>query len=118
MLVRSTGRSSCLDHLKTISSGLRGDRSPAVSILLHMEPTIATAAERPDLFRRGSELTGDIWPVYNTHGEVLSVYWSRLAEEFAEFQFVVYDGETGEVLAQGHSIPCAWDGTLEGLPVG
>ena len=89
-----------------------------MSILLHMEPLIATAAERPDLFRRGSELTVDIWPVYNTHGEVLSVYWGRLAEEFAEFQFVVYEGETEEVLAQGHSIPCAWDGTLEGLPAG
>jgi hypothetical protein len=83
-----------------------------------MDPVIATAAERPDLFGRGSELTADIWPVYNTHGEVLSVYWGRLAEEFPEFQFVVHDPETEEVLGQGHSIPCAWDGTVEGLPVG
>jgi hypothetical protein len=49
---------------------------------------------------------------------VLSAYWGRLAEEFPEFQFVVYDPETEEALAQGHSIPCVWDGTLDGLPAG
>jgi hypothetical protein len=83
-----------------------------------VDPLVATAAQRPDLFRRGSELTADIWPVYNTHGQVLSVYWHRLAEEFPEFQFVVYDGETEQVLGQGHSMPCAWDGTVDGLPAG
>src|SRR5207237_9379149 len=72
-------------HLRLSHGGPRGDprreiQAPARPILVLVEPAIATAAERPDLFRRGSELTGDIWPVYNTHGEVLSVYWSRLAE--------------------------------------
>ena len=55
------------------------------------EPVISTAANRPDLFRRASELTADLWPVYNTHGDVLSQYWAHLEEAFPQFQFTVHD---------------------------
>jgi hypothetical protein len=60
----------------------------------------------------------DIWPEYNLHGDVANQFWSRLYEEFAEYQFVLYDDETDEVLGEGHTIPLAWDGTTEGLPPG
>ena len=56
------------------------------------EPVISTAANRPDLFRRASELTADLWPVYNTHGDVLSQYWAHFEEAFPQFQFTVHDG--------------------------
>ena len=69
--------------------GARGIRNVLFASFVYprlVEPLIATAADRPDLFRRGSELTRDIWPVYNTHGEVLSVYWGRLAEEWLDLK--------------------------------
>jgi hypothetical protein len=78
----------------------------------------ATAAERPDLWERSDEEITGVWPEYNIHGDVLNEYWGRLDEEFADFQFVLHDDESDTVLAQGHSIPCAWDGTVAGLPAG
>jgi GNAT superfamily N-acetyltransferase len=79
--------------------------------------TLYTAAERPDLDERADELTGEFWPEYNLHGDVSNVLWPLLDERFAEFQFVLADA-TDEVVAQGHMLPCRWDGTLEDLPDG
>jgi GNAT superfamily N-acetyltransferase len=79
---------------------------------------IVSARERPDLAERAGERAGDVWPEYNKHGDVVSEYWSRLDEVFPDFQFVLHDEEDDEVLAEGHSIPCSWDGTVAGLPDG
>jgi hypothetical protein len=79
---------------------------------------IATAAERPDVWERATELDADVWPEYNRHGDVLNRYWGRLEDEFASHQFVLYDDEGDELLAQGHTIPFRWDGTAAGLPAG
>ncbi|MGH2996540.1 MAG: GNAT family N-acetyltransferase [Gaiellaceae bacterium] len=79
---------------------------------------IVSSRERPDLSQRAWEATADVWPEYNRHGDVLNDYWGDLDEVFPDFQFVLYDEETDEVVAQGHSIPCAWDGTVAGLPEG
>ena len=77
-----------------------------------------TCAERPDLWERTEHEVTDVWPEYNTHGDVLYDYWLRLDEAFAEYQFALYDEKADAVLAEGHSIPCAWDGTPEGVPDG
>jgi GNAT superfamily N-acetyltransferase len=81
-------------------------------------PAIFSARERPDLSDRAREATQDVWPEYNRHGDVLNEYWGDLDDVFPDFQFVVYDEEEDEVLAQGHTIPFAWDGTVGGLPAG
>jgi GNAT superfamily N-acetyltransferase len=78
-------------------------------------PVVFTHAERPDLAER---VDFDVWPAYNTKGDVLRRYWSRLYEELREFQFVLYDEDEDMVVAEGHTIPLAWDGTAEGLPAG
>src|SRR2546421_10609550 len=78
-------------------------------------PAVYTAAERPDLAER---VDFNVWPAYNTPGDVLNRYWSRLYDDFAEFQFVLYDEDGDVVVAEGHTIPLAWDGTAEGLPAG
>jgi hypothetical protein len=52
------------------------------------------------------------------HGDVMNRYWARLYEVFPDFQFVLYDDDTDTVLAEGHTMPCVWDGTLDGLPAG
>ena len=36
-------------------------------------------------------------------------------DDFPDFQFALFDDEQDEVLAEGHTLPCPWDGTTEGL---
>jgi hypothetical protein len=76
-----------------------------------------TVAERPDLFERAREQTGDTLREYNRHGEVLNAYWGRLTEERPEFQFYLLDDED-EVLVLGHALPVQWNGSVEDLPAG
>lgn len=61
------------------------------------------------------DITSEVWPEYNQHGDVLNRYWSRLYDEFPSFQFMLYDESTNEAVAEGHTVPCVWDGTVEGL---
>jgi len=77
-----------------------------------------THAEDPGLLERIEDLSSQVWPEYNMHGDVMNRYWGRLYEVFPDFQFVLYDEDAGVVLAEGHTIPCEWDGTAEGLPAG
>ncbi len=60
----------------------------------------------------------EVWPEYNTHGDNFHPYWERLLDEFPEFQFVLYDDGEDQVIAEGHTAPCDWDGTPEGLGEG
>jgi hypothetical protein len=79
---------------------------------------IVTHREDPALLDRLGNLSEQVWPEYNRHGDVMNRYWGRLYEDFPEFQFILVDEESGEALAEGHTIPCRWDGTPEGLPGG
>lgn len=74
-----------------------------------------SARERPDLQDRVD--SSEVWPEYNRHGDVLNRYWGRLLDELPDFQFVFVDDD-GQVLAQGHTAPIAWDGSVDGLPAG
>jgi hypothetical protein len=69
-------------------------------------------SERPELWKDTAAISHEVWPEYNLHSEDPNGYWGRLFEEFPEFQFVLYDTE---VIAEGHTVPCAWDGTEDGL---
>jgi hypothetical protein len=79
---------------------------------------IVTVRERPDVWERAGDLDAGVWPEYNRHGNVLNRYWGRLDQEFADYQFVLYDEQADELLAQGHTVPFCWDGTPGGLPDG
>jgi len=79
--------------------------------------TFHTAAERPDLWERGID-SASVWPEYNMHGDVLNEWWGHLDEDLPEFQFVLYDAEQDEVVAEGHTGPLWWDGSDESLPDG
>ncbi len=61
------------------------------------------------------DISSEVWPEYNLHGDVLNLYWGRLYDEFAAFQFMLYDEGTGEVVAEGHTVPCVWDQSSEAL---
>lgn len=76
-----------------------------------------TVAERPELAEHG--IPGEVvWPEYNLHGEVTYRLWPWLYDRFPEFQFGVYDEAADELLAEGHTVPCWWDGRDEALSTG
>jgi GNAT superfamily N-acetyltransferase len=83
-----------------------------------MSLAIVRACDVPNLDDRWDERTRRVWPEYNRHGDVLNQFWGRLDNEFAEFQFALYDADTDDIAARGYTIPCSWDGTAEGLPEG
>lgn len=69
-------------------------------------------SERPELWKDTAEITREVWPEYNVHSEDPHGYWERLFDEFPEFQFLLH---SDEVIAEGHTVPCFWDGTDDGL---
>jgi hypothetical protein len=79
---------------------------------------VYTCAERPDLWEKSYAEISGVWPTYNEQGDVLGEHWSRLDEDFCEFQFILYDEDRDVAVAQGHSIPVSWDGAVDGLPEG
>jgi GNAT superfamily N-acetyltransferase len=75
-------------------------------------------SERPDLADRAAELGDEIWPEYNLHGDVTNRQWRRMRLDFPEYQFVLYDDASDAIVAEGHTLPVPWDGTVAGLPDG
>jgi len=79
---------------------------------------IVPAAEVAGIEERWSSVTQGVWPEYNVHGDVSGALWDAFVERFPAFQFALLDEESGDLAGRGYSIPCAWDGTPEGLPAG
>ena len=83
-----------------------------------MKYGVFTHADRPDLAERAAELGDEIWPEYNRHGDVVNQWWHRMRVDFPDLQFVLYDEEADELVAEGHTLAVPWDGTVDGLPGG
>ena len=78
---------------------------------------VVSARERPDLVRRADSL--DVgFHEYNLHGDVLEPLWPLLFERFPGCQLALFEDSDETVLGAGNTIPCAWSGTVEGLPAG
>jgi GNAT superfamily N-acetyltransferase len=78
---------------------------------------VLTVADRPALAQEGIP-SEQVWPEYNLHGQVTTRLWPRLYDDLPAFQFGLYDDATGELLAEGHTVPCWWDGSEAGLSSG
>jgi GNAT superfamily N-acetyltransferase len=73
--------------------------------------------DRPDLREiRYERLSKRTFPEYMHHNQMGSRYWGRLYEAHPDFQLALLDGD--ELVAELHSLPAAWDGSLEDLPPG
>ena len=83
-----------------------------------MNPQLVRYSERPELWQNTSDLSAEVWPEYNLHGQTLNYYWGQLHDVFPEWQFVLYDPQDETVLAEGHTVPVGWDGTDTGLGPG
>ena len=74
-------------------------------------------ADEPELRAiRFEVLSQQTFPEYMQHNIPGSKYWSRLYEDFPDFQLALVDGD--ELVAEFHSVPTAWDGTDADLPSG
>ena len=72
-------------------------------------------ADRPDLLER-RDLSEQTFPVFMHHNEPGARWWRHLYDRFPDFQLALLEGE--ELVAEGHSLPVPWDGSLEDLPSG
>lgn len=75
-------------------------------------------SKRPELWRAIGGLSEEVWPEYNRHGDVLNRYWADLYDVFPDWQIVLYDDTSDTVLAEGHTVPVAWNGQLDDLGTG
>ena len=74
-------------------------------------------ADRPDLREiRYERLSLRTFPEYMHNNAPGAKYWSSLYEVHPDFQLALLDGD--ELVAELHSLPAAWDGSLEDLPPG
>jgi GNAT superfamily N-acetyltransferase len=78
-------------------------------------------ADRPDLRAiRFETLARRTFPTYMHHNQTGTRYWRRLVDEHPDFQLALVDRTDGteQLVAELHSLPLAWDGTLVDLPPG
>lgn len=74
-------------------------------------------ADRPDLREiRVERLSKRTFPEFMHHNESGGRYWGRLYDEQPDFQLALVDGD--ELVAELHSLPLAWDGSVDDLPAG
>jgi hypothetical protein len=69
-----------------------------------VDPQIIRYSERPELWDSIRDLSDEVWPEYNVHGQTLNYYWAQLSDVFPEWQFVLYDPGDQMVLAKGHTV--------------
>jgi hypothetical protein len=74
---------------------------------------ITTLDQKPELEEQVDALSQEAWPEFMHHGNMR--HWGKLFDDFRAYQILICDSG-GELLAAGHTIPFAWDGTPEDLP--
>jgi hypothetical protein len=82
-----------------------------------MSYSLATLEEKPALAEQVRLLSREAWPEFLQHDAVCGQHWGSLFSTFARFQLIVCDVDE-TVMAVGHTIPVAWDGTGQDLPSG
>ncbi len=75
---------------------------------------IVTAKDYPDWGEAAEEALMDLaWPAFMLHDPVAGRYWGRLYQDYAEYQFGLFDGE--RLVAVGNSLPLFWQGEWQDL---
>jgi len=76
---------------------------------------VITCREDHDLLQANQKRIGGEWPEFMLHDPVADGL-SDCYDKLPDFQFVLVDPESGEVVSIANSIPLAWEGPLEDLP--
>jgi GNAT superfamily N-acetyltransferase len=94
-----------------------GERLAAFGLALPPGHVLHDVADRPDLWRPVTEVSGSVWPEFMLNFPVANDNWHHLRTDFAAFQLVLLD-EAGEVVGGANSAPLPWDGSDDDLPAG
>jgi hypothetical protein len=68
------------------------------------------------VIRKANRDMGYAFPEFMYNNAPMSVWWASLYNEFAEYQFILLDKETNELMALGNSLPLYWQEPFENLP--
>ena len=68
---------------------------------------VKTFSERSDKLDENWRIVDEGWAEFMLNDSIGNVYFERLYEDFPDFQFMLYDGDT--VVATCNSIPVIWD---------
>jgi GNAT superfamily N-acetyltransferase len=90
---------------------------PDLGIALPEGTRLVSLAERPELRGPLGDHNVGVWPAFMLESPVAHAHWHHLAEDFAEDQIALVDGDD-TILAGHNSAPLPWDGTDAGLPAG
>jgi hypothetical protein len=74
-----------------------------------MKLTIVTHAEHPEL--RGT--MPELWPEFMRHDAVVTTFWPRLYELYADFQLWVVDRDARRTVGYACTLPVRWQGEAE-----
>ena len=78
---------------------------------------VVTLQERPELEEVFEPQKERIWSPFIFYDVYAHKLWFYLEQVFSEFQLYLLN-EAEQPIAVGQCIPCTWDGTMAGLPVG
>ena len=78
---------------------------------------VVTLADRPEMADRFWPQKERIWPEFMFHDIYADKLWHHITSTFAAFQLYFLNEEQAPI-AVAQTIPCVWDGTLGGLPIG
>ncbi len=81
------------------------------------ELRLASLAEQPDLADRFWPQKERIWPGFMFEDKVADALWRHLHDDFASYQLYLL-AEADAPVAVAQTVPLAWNGTLDDLPVG
>ncbi|MDM7914537.1 MAG: hypothetical protein ACE15D_01420 [Candidatus Eisenbacteria bacterium] len=71
-------------------------------------------SDRPDLASAIERLSERVWPPFLLHATIRG--WRELFGRLAGHQILFLDRDGGRLVAAGHTVPIAWDGTVGDLP--
>ncbi len=78
--------------------------------------TIVTARDREQFYALLDDMERADGPAFLVHDQALVRYWDRLETDFPDYQFCLYDLESGQTAGLGRSIPLAYGGEWSALP--
>jgi hypothetical protein len=83
-----------------------------------MNIEVITADKDPDVFGLAQQLVHEAFAPFMDHSEIVNRFWWQLYERWPEWQFVLREPQSADILALGNTIPLRFEGRPDELPDG